>query len=76
MTTIKVKPGEGYRLLGDDEKAIGGDEYLTLNSRGESLAGDNRWYVVYGLAGRTAKQHGNIVFRRKAESTPLDQHFI
>ncbi len=76
MTAIKVDPGHGYRLLDDDEEAIEGDGYLTLNSQGTALFTPEEWHVVWGLAGQTHNSHGLIAFRRKVKSTPLDQHFI
>lgn len=57
----KVDPGYGYRLLGDDEKCIKGDDYCTI-----ALAGP--WHTVYGLAGCSRNNYGtHIAFRRKID---------
>lgn len=57
----KIDPGYGYRLLGDDEKCIKGDDYCTI-----ALAGP--WHTVYGLAGCSRNNYGtHIAFRRKID---------
>lgn len=70
----KVDPGIGYRLLGEDEPAIEGDGYTAIRSNGTPI--DDRWYEVWGLAGRTSQmEHGQIIFRRKVEHAEME-HFI
>lgn len=72
---MNIDPGPGYRLLGDDEPAIEGDDYANLTANGGIIG---TWQTVYGLAGRSRRQHGlkDIVFRRKVEVPSESMHFL
>jgi hypothetical protein len=58
----KIEAGYGYRLLGDDEACVKGDDYGNVDD-GVFVG---YWTPVEGLAGRTRKSWGDdITFRRK-----------
>lgn len=73
---MNIDPGPGYRLLGDDEPAIEGDDYANLTAAGSRIIGT--WHTVYGLAGHSRRQHGlkEIIFRRKVEVPSESMHFL
>lgn len=65
-----INPGEGYRILGPDEKIIDGDE-----GRWDDTRVDHFWFAATSSAGEKASYVSGFVWRRKIDMSNPSQKY-